>query len=156
MADPTRQKPSVARGVYSRCFAHGVTWYIRYSVGGRTVRERIGREIDGVTRTLAKDALKARLGDLVRGRFRLPEARRPILVRMFVKRYRAHAEATKRGYTRERYTLDALEREFGGLAFAELSAFRIERWKAARKKRVAPATVNRELTVLKHMLATAV
>ena len=110
-----------------------MTWYVRYTVSGQEVRERIGREADGVTRTHAKDALKARLGDLVRGRFRLPEARRPLPFRVLIKRYREKAEA-KRSYARERYTLEALEREFGALALTELSSFRIEKWKNARRK----------------------
>ena len=156
MADPLREKPRVARGVYSRRFTHGVTWYIRYTVGGRIVREKIGREADGITRTQAAAALKARLGDVVRGQFRLPQARRALPVRQLVERYGEYAKVNKRGYSRERYTLGQLAREFGLIPLGELSAFRIEKWKAARRRDVAAATVNRELTILMAMLGAAV
>ena len=65
-------------GIYSRRFRHGLTWYIRYTVGGRIVREKIGAERDGFTRSHAKTALQSRLGDLAQGKFRLPKVRRPI------------------------------------------------------------------------------
>jgi integrase len=146
----------MSHGIYSRRFRHGVTWYIRFTVHGREVKERVGREADGITRRLATDALKARLGDIARGRFRLPEARRPVLVREVVARYRAYAETHHRGYRSTRYVLAQLDAAFGRLPVTDLSAFRIEGWKAARRKVVEPATVNRELTVLKAMLAKAV
>jgi len=105
---------------------------------------------------LAADALKARLGDIARGRFRLPEARRAVLVREVIARYRTYAETHHRGYRSTRYVLAQLDAAFGTLPLTDLSGFRIEGWKAARRKVVAPATVNRELTVLKAMLAKAV
>jgi integrase len=52
--------------------------------------------------------------------------------------------------------LDQLEAEFGALPIADLSAFRIDKWKLARRKVIAASTVNRDLNVLKAMLAQAV
>ena len=75
---------------------------------------KVGREVDGFTGTTAKEALKARLGDIARGKFRLPEARKPIPFRTLVSQYREVAEANHRDYSRTRYTLGQLEREFGG------------------------------------------
>ncbi len=146
----------MSHGIYCREFRHGTTWYLRYVFGGRELKEKLGREADGFTRTMAKDALKARLGDIARGKFRLPEARKPVSFRTLVARYREVAEANHRGYSRTKYTLTQLEREFGGIPLAALLSFRIEQWKARRKKDVAPATVNRELTLLKAMLKKAV
>jgi len=146
----------MSHGIYSRHFRHGVTWYIRFTFQGREVKERVGREADGITRRLATDALKARLGDIARGRFRLPETRRPVLVREVIARYRSYAETHHRGYRSTRYVLAQLDAAFGTLGLTDLSGFSIEGWKAARRKVVAPATVNRELTVLKAMLAKAV
>jgi integrase len=154
---PARQ--IVARmphGIFSRRFRHGRTWYIRYSVDGRIVREKIGAERDGFTRAHAKTALQSRLGDIAQGKFRLPKVRKPVLVRVLVARYREHAEAHQRGYRKTSYTLGQLEAEFGAIALVDLSAFRIDKWKLARRKVVAAATVNRELNVLKAMLAQAV
>src|SRR5262249_15474216 len=64
--------------------------------------------------------------------------------------------SAKRSYPKERYTLGMLEAEFGTIPLGELTAWRIERWKAKRRAAVAPATVNRELTALKAMLTKAV
>jgi hypothetical protein len=61
-------------------------WYIRFTFHGREVKERVRREANGITRRLATDALKASLGDIARGRFRLPEASRPVLVREVIAR----------------------------------------------------------------------
>jgi integrase len=146
----------MSHGIYCRQFRHGRTWYLRYAAGGQEVKEKLGREADGFTRTMAKDALKARLGDIARGKFRLPEVRKPSPFRTLVVRYREVAEANHRGYSRTRYTLGQLEHEFGATPLAALSSFRFEQWKARRKKEVAPATVNRELTLLKAMLKKAV
>lgn len=146
----------MSRGVYTRKNRHGATWYIRYTVNGLEQREKVGREADGCTKTRAKEALKARLGEIAQKRFRLPEARRPVPFRTLVAEYRVVAAAQHRGYSRTRYVLTALESEFGTIPLATLTSFRIERWKVERRKSVAPATVNRELTLLKAMLGKAV
>jgi len=67
-----------------------------------------------------------------------------------------HAEAQQRGYRKTRYTLTQLDAEFGAINLADLSVFRIDTWKLARRKVVATATVNRDLNVLKAMPAQAV
>jgi integrase len=154
---PPRQSGScMSHGLYRRRCRHGVTWYIRFFVGGREVKERVGREADGFTKSKAKAALQSRLGDIAQGKFRLPAVRKPVVFRTLVARYREHAEAHHRGYRASWYTLNQLEAEFGTMALADLSAFRIEKWKLARSKVVKPGTVNRELNVLKAMLAKAV
>jgi site-specific recombinase XerC len=73
-----------------------------------------------------------------------------------VARYREHAAAHHRCYAKSRYTLGQLEAEFGDIPLADLSAFRIDKWKLARRKLVAASTVNRDLNVLKAILAQAV
>jgi integrase len=151
-----RQRASVSHGIYRRSFRHGVTWYLRYFVAGQEVKERLGRESDGFTRTTAKQALQTRLADIARGTFRLPQARTAVPFRLLAERYREYAAPTKRSFAKERYTLSALEAEFGRVPIAELSAWRIERWKAKRRAVVAPATVNRELTLLKAIFTKAV
>jgi integrase len=156
MPRPMRQTAGVTHGVYSRHFRHGTTWYIRFSVAGREVKERLGREADGFTRTLAKQALQTRLADIARGIFKLPQARKPLPFRDLAARYREYAAATKRSWPKERYTLTQLEHEFGSTPIAELTAWRIERWKAKRRSQVAPATVNRDLTLLKALFTKAV
>jgi len=150
------KKASMGHGIYCRRHAHGVTWYIRYFVAGREVKERLGRDADGFTKTLAKQALQTRLADIARGTFKLAQARKAMPFRALAERYREYAEPTKRSWPKERYTLRLLENEFGSIPLTDLSAWRIERWKANRRTRVAPGTVNRELTLLKAVLTKAV
>ena len=122
-AAPSRQSgPRMSHGIYSRRFRHGVTWYIRYFIAGREVKERVGREADGFTKSKAKAALQSRLGDIAQGKFRLPTVRKPVLFRTLVARYREHAEAHHRGYRASRYTLNQLEAEFGTMPATFLAA----------------------------------
>ena len=104
-----------SRGIYARRFKHGVSWYIRFTFEGREVKELVGREADGITRTVARDALKVRLGDIARGRFSLPTARRSVSFRVLVARYSELAAGTKRAFSRERYVLNSLVEYSGTL-----------------------------------------
>jgi integrase len=157
MGTPTRHGASaVSHGVYSRTFRHGRTWYIRFTVAGREVKEKVGREADGFTRAKARIALQSRLGDIVQGKFRLPSVRRPVLVRALITRYREHAEAHQRGWQKTKYTLNQLEADLGHIALADLSPFTIQRWQVQRARAVKKNTVNREFNVLATMLEKAV
>jgi hypothetical protein len=144
--------------VFSRPHRNGKTWYIRYTAKGREVRERIGRDVDGITKTVAREALHARLGEIVQGRFKLETAQPPpaVTFRALVRHYRETVAYHHRGYPKTRYTLDQLDRAFGAHSLDRLDTFAIEQWVARRRRTVAAATVNRELTVLKSMLARAV
>ena len=58
----------MAKGIYERKGLNGdVTYYIRYQVDGIDIKERLGRKSRGFTREMAKDALKARLGEIAQG-----------------------------------------------------------------------------------------
>ncbi len=50
-------------GVFSREGAKGRTWYIRYSFGGHRIREKVGQEKHGITESMAREALKSRIGN---------------------------------------------------------------------------------------------
>lgn len=51
-------------------FKHGSSLYIAYYVNGEQIKEKIG-PIGLVTRGQAEQALRARMGEIVRGRFSL-------------------------------------------------------------------------------------
>ncbi len=53
-------------GVYVK----GNRWFINYYINGRRKREVVGH-IDKITRTQAEKALKARVGEIVQGKFNL-------------------------------------------------------------------------------------
>ena len=143
-------------GVYYRVTSSGKTWCIRYRVNGLLIREKVGRECDGIARQHAINARKSRMGDIVQGRFRLPEVRKSVPFRDLITRYHEYAATSKRSYSKERYTLEALARTFGRIPLAKLTPWAIERWKSDRRGRIAAATLNRELTTLKAVLSKAV
>jgi integrase len=158
----------MAKGIYERRWPSGeVTYYIRYQytirdhgTGVETVKdvkEKLGRKSRGFTREMAKDALRARLGEIAQGRFNLEKARKAHPFEELVDRYLKHAESYKASFKREKYAIEGLRDYFGTAThLSNITTWTVEKWKRTRAKQVQPSTVNRELTILKHMLKMAV
>ena len=147
----------MAKGIYERKGLNGdVTYYIRYQVDGTDIKERVGRKSRGFTREMAKDALKARLGEIAQGRFNLEKARKPVPFSKLAERYREFAGGYKRGWETEKYIVDEFASLFGTTPLANITTWQIEKWKAEQGKELHLATVNRRLTVIKHMFRKAV
>src|SRR5262245_19191443 len=147
----------MAKGIYERKGLKGdVTYYIRYQVDLRDIKERMGTKARGFTREMAKDALKARLGEIAQGRFNLEKARKPVPFSKLAERYREFAGGYKRGWETEKYIVDEFANLFGTAPLANITTWQIEKWKAERGKELHLATVNRRLTVIKHMFGKAV
>jgi integrase len=147
----------MAKGIYERKGKNGdVTYYIRYQYQLTDIKERVGRKSRGFTRETAKDALKSRLGDIAKGHFNLEKVRKPVPFSKLAERYREFAGAYKRGWETEKYTVDEFASRFGDTPLAEITTWQIEKWKAEEGKRLNPVTVNRRLTVIKHMFKKAV
>lgn len=128
--------------------------------GGWVHREKIG----------AKSAAREEHGRL-RARARrdgyCPNAarrQRPITVRDFSRRYLdEYAKANKRSWETDEYRLVPLLAAFGECLLTDVRAERVEKYKADRlavnvraARTLAPATVNRELALLRRMLGLAV
>jgi len=156
----------MAKGVYERKGRGGdVTYYIRFQykttdAEGREsikdVKEKVGRKSRGFTRELAKEALKAREGEIVQKRFNLDRVNKPHRFSELVGRYLIHIESYKASFSREKYAIKRFDDYFRGRHLSEITTWSIEKWKRDRAKDVVQATVNRELTILKHMLKMAV
>ena len=156
----------MAKGIYERKGKHGdVTYYIRYQFkttgadGAETIKdlkEKVGRKSRGFNREMAREALKAREGEIAQGRFNLERTRKPHPFSELLERYHKHAESYKASYSREKYALVGFGKYFAGRYLSDITTWVIEKWKRDRVKQVQPSTVNRELTILKHMLKTAV
>jgi len=156
-----------ANGIYEREGKSGdITYYIRYSYtyqdteGNekiKDVREKLGRKSSGFTREMAKEAPKARLGEIAQGRFNLDKVRKPHAFGELVESYLKHAESYKASFNREKYAIEGLQEYFGSAThLSKITTWTVEKWKRKRAKQVQPSTVNRELTILKHMLKMAV
>src|SRR3546814_14351731 len=55
-----------------------ITYYIRYQFHGKDIKEPVGKKSLGCTKEWAKNALKARLGEIAQGRFNLEKTRKPV------------------------------------------------------------------------------
>jgi integrase len=73
----------------------------------------------------------------------------------FGERFLEYAKANKRSWLRDEQMLKHLNGFFGQAMLTDITPVRIERYKLERIKQVSPATVNRELALLKHMFNTA-
>ena len=147
----------MAKGIYERKGRNGdVTYYIRYQADGTDIKERVGRKSRGFTRELAKDALKTRLGDVARGHFNLEKVRKPVPFSKLAERYKEFAAGYKRGWQEEKYIVEEFATLFGDTPLAQITTWQIEKWKAEQGKTLNLATVNRRLTVIKHMFKKAV
>jgi integrase len=147
----------MAKGIYERNGRNGdVTYYIRYQVDGVDIKERVGRKSRGFTRELAKEALKSRLGDTARGHFNLEKIRRPVPFSKLAEQYREFASGYKRGWYEEKYIVQEFADLFGDTPLAQITTWQIEKRKSDKAKTVQQQTVNRCLTVIKHMFKKAV
>jgi len=156
----------MAKGIYERKGNGGdITYYIRFQykttdAEGREsvkdVKEKVGRKSRGFTRELAKEALKARLGEIAQARFNLDKVRKPHRFSELVGRYLKDIEGYKASFNREKYAINRLNKHFKGCYLSNMTTWSIDKWKRDRAKKVAHSTVNRELTILKHMLKKAV
>lgn len=70
--------------------------------------------------------------------------------------YEQHVVAHHRGAARERQILQTLRTAFTGDHVTDLTRDRVLEWRTARTATVSAATSNRELDLLKHLLAVAV
>jgi hypothetical protein len=147
----------MAKGIFERKGKNGdVTYYIRYQTDGVDIKERVGRKSRGFTRELAKEALNSRLGDIAQGHFNLEKVRKPVPFAKLVEKYKEFAGGYKRGWETEKYIVEEFATLLGDTPLAQITTWQIEKWKAEAGKRLNPVTVNRRLTVIKHMFKKAV
>ena len=147
----------MAKGIYERKGKNGdVTYYIRYQTDGVDIKERVGKKSRGFTRELAKEALNSRLGDIAQGHFNLEKVRKPVPFSKLVEKYKEFAGGYKRGWETEKYIVEEFASLLGDTPLAQITTWQIEKWKAETGKRLNPVTVNRRLTVIKHMFKKAV
>lgn len=125
-------------------------WWMSYMVEGRQHCESTGTS----NRRLAQKILDKRKGEIAEGRFRLIPTRSPALKEwseQFLETIRH--DNTKRVYAS---CVKMLSEFFEEVRLSQLTATRIEEFKQARLKAGAgPATINRNLAVLRRMMKLA-
>ena len=127
-------------GLYLR----GNIWWMRFTSDGKPFWESTGtrnyREA-GKIRAL-------RISEVMRGVF-VQDTKTTL--EELGERYMEHAKVSKRSWKRDEQLLRDLKVFFGNPKLREIRPQHIEKYKEARSKQVAPATVNRSLALGKHM-----
>jgi integrase len=141
-------------GVFRRRYPDGQRskdWYIDYRVNGKRYKRRIGPNKKLAEQVLMDVEVKKAKGDYLG----IHEAKK-ILFSDCLSEYLEWAQVNKapNTYVMNRYYADRLREAFTGYLPA-LTAKQVENYKVKRRASVAPATVNRELALIKHMCTKA-
>lgn len=104
----------------------------------------------------AEEAYLARAAQLARARYELPVEKPRITLAEYLLWYDAHRTARKRGAEQERFRLALLKRHLGSKGLHEIDAAVADAYRTLRLATVKSPTVNREITVLRAVLASAV
>lgn len=130
-------------------YRRGQVWYADfYDRSGKRVQESTGTR----NRREAEKFLALRISEVERGVYA-----KPVIVSLeeFGKRFLEYAKTHKRSWKRDEQMLGHLKRHFGDVDLGDIDALRVEEYQQKRIREVCPATVNRELALLKHMFNVA-
>jgi integrase len=137
--------------VYKR--SAGAAWWVEYWHRGRQFRESSG----SARKTDAERLLKRRLQEMGRGRFVGPSEERLLLGDLLAAVETDYQVNGRRSLRTLRSYLPALRAAFAGSRALDVTEPRIDCYRAARlAEGLAPATVNRELAVLRRAFRLAV
>ena len=139
--------PKKVRGLYRR----GRYWWIDYtdSTGKRHFESTRTTLKSEALALLEKRRVETRAG-------KIPLKVKPILFRDFASKYLESCKALKE-YQRRKARVALLVRHFGHLQLSQFTTQVVEEYQTKRLSQgYAPATVNRELAILKHMIHKAV
>jgi integrase len=142
-------------GVFRRQYPDGrlsKDWYIDYRVNGRRYKRRIGPN-----KKLAEQVLMDIEVRKAKGEYLGVHEIKKITVVNFLEEYLTWASVNKAAntYALNRFCANRLREAFSGY-LSWLTAKQVEEYKVQRRETVSPATVNRELALLKHMYTKAV
>lgn len=135
---------------------HGGVWAIKYRErNGRIKQESIGKR--GImTKTIAREILNKREQAVKLGQEDMLDADIPSL-EDFAEEYLTYVRDTvkKRSWKRDELCLRHLKSFFKGRILSDIKSQDVDDYKTARLGSVSPATVNRELEVLRHLFNLA-
>ncbi len=129
-------------------YRRGRIWYVDYYAKGERVQESTGT----ASRREAEKFYALRISEVERGEYWKPVR---ITLSEFGKRYLEYAKANKRSWLRDQQMMEHLNEVLGSAVLSDIGPFEIEQYKLARVQSVSPATVNREIALLKHMFNMA-
>jgi len=132
-----------------KLYQRGRVWYLTFCVRGKRVQESPGTS----DRRKAEKFCALRLSEVERGEYAQSAK---ITLAQFGQQYLDYARANKRSWLRDEQIRTHLNTAMGAAQLGDIGALRIERYKLDRLKQTAsPATVNREVALLKHLFNMA-
>jgi integrase len=123
-------------------------WYADYYADGQRVQESTGT----ANKRQAEKYLALRSSEVQRGVYVKPVQ---VLLPGLWERYLAYARTHKRSWKRDEQMYGNLKAFLGTANLKNITALRVEEFQQNRVREVAPATVNRETALLKHMFNMA-
>ena len=141
-------------------------YYIDFYNKGKRIRERIG-----TSKRLAETTLRKRKVAIAEGRYLNKKKEVRIRFKDFATEYGKWAEVNNKAFKKgKKWMIERLVGTFGEKLLSEITPWNVEKYKAVRKeeirkrnlkrkpdeKQFSLATVNRELTCLKHMFNKAI
>lgn len=134
-------------------FKRGEKWCIGYSLNGRWVRKSIG-----TSKKIAELAEKEIKLNIAKGEFLGITEPKKILLEELCCEYLQYSKANKtaQSYRRDQVSMKNLLASFNGKLITKITAHDLENYKNKRRDQVTAATVNRELSCIKHMYNKAV
>ena len=133
-------------------FKKGNNWFIDYYIEGRRKRECIGP-----SKELAQAVLTKRKVQVRENRFldvkREKKVRFSEMATVYLESY---SRPNKKSSDRDELSIKHLNAFFQNKHLHEITVLEIENYKVERSRKVAPATVNRELACLKHIYSKAI
>ena len=137
-------------------YKRGSFWWMRFSFQGKQIR----RSTETTDKKLAERIYHKVLGELAEGDWfdRLPGEEKT-LSELFGQYLNEHSKPNKspKSYIRDKGMVGRILKEFGDVTLVEISARQISEYKSRRRAEdAAAATVNKELSFLRHVFETAV
>jgi integrase len=123
-------------------------YQFRVTVNGKRIQESTGC----TNKKAAEKFEDVRKAEVAGGGFQKPEK---LTLEEFGERYMDYAKATKRSWLRDEQLMKHLNEAFGSIQLGAITVFPIEKYRARRREAVSPATVNREVALLKHLFFKA-
>ena len=135
-------------------YKRGENFYIDFTFKGQRVRESIGP-----SKKNAQKVIDKRKTEIIENKYLdIRKEPDPIKFHDFAKEYLQWARANKKpsSVQRDLCSLRALDKEFETKILQEITTWQIEKYKVKRKETVKPATLNRELGLVKHLFSKAI
>jgi len=127
-------------------------WWISYYHNSKRVRRPVG-----ASRKLAERVLRKIETDIVEGKFLDKRKDTKIKFNAFADTYlETHSKPHKRSYETDKSHIKHLKCAFGNMYLYEINAMIVEQYKIKRKEETSIVSINRQVSLLKHILNKAV